>query len=112
MLLREPTEGLSQESPPSREPRHHGADGTPDDLGDLLVRQPLQVREDDHLAEWEREGFEGAGHVAMEHRLEELLVGLAARRHGLRDACERRRLKIRRLSREALATSPPEPIQP
>ncbi len=44
----------------SGETRHDGADGDAGDMGDLLIGEFFELTQDDHFAEFGRQGFEAA----------------------------------------------------
>src|SRR5439155_18440239 len=55
-------QGQLEPTPRAGEPRHHGADGDLDDLPDLLVGKAVQLPQDDHLAEFERQRLDRPTH--------------------------------------------------
>src|SRR5688572_10509966 len=82
MLARETQERRAEESPPSGEARHHGADRAAENVRHLAIAQTLEIRENHGLAEDQRELLERSVYVAVEHRLEERL--LRTRHYGCR----------------------------
>src|SRR5262249_2402124 len=53
---------------------HHRPDRTLENLGDLAVRQPLNVDQEDRLPEGQRQRRQRTVDVAVEHRLEKPLL--------------------------------------
>src|SRR5437762_14112993 len=52
-----------------REPRHDRADRHARDLADFLVRQPLELAQHDHLAEFEWQRIERLPQITRRHRI-------------------------------------------
>src|SRR5580765_7963375 len=59
------------------EPRHHRADGDVEDLGDLLVREVLDVGEQDGQAEVLREVFQRPLDLVVGEQIEQRVLGAA-----------------------------------
>jgi hypothetical protein len=60
------------------QPRHHGTDRDVEDLGDLLVREPLHVGEEDREPEVLGQVLEGLLDLVVGEQIEELLLGRQA----------------------------------
>src|SRR5438132_3036759 len=74
MLAGQRTKLLPEQLPGAGQSRHHGADRAAQDLGDLSVREPLEIGQHDHLPGCCRQGLERALDVPVEHCLKELLL--------------------------------------
>src|SRR3989442_1275027 len=81
VLAREASKRSTQEMAPPRQARHDGADGAAEDLRHLLVREALEIGENDRLPEHDRQRLKGTLHVAVHYRLEELLLGVPGAPH-------------------------------
>lgn len=87
------------------QPTHDGADGDAERISRLLVRQSLEIDEFDHRMEPAREIIECCLHGGVEHRIDDLALGVIGFVGGGREP-----LEIHVRVTHELRTSPPDPV--